>query len=66
VKISRDQGQVGEPVIIEAKASGDVKDLSTMIGGKTGLWRYPCPISTLMGFYTAWWETSYWKPGDYE
>jgi serine protease AprX len=66
VKISRDQGQVGEPVIIEAKASGDVKDLSTMIVGKDRTMEIPMSDFDSNGIYTAWWETSYWKPGDYE
>jgi len=64
--LSKRSARVGDPVIIEAKVSGDVDEvISSIIGPDRNM---DIPMSDLdsNGIFTAWWETSFWNPGDYE
>jgi serine protease AprX len=66
VELSRLNATVGEPVIIEARVSGDVKDLSSHIVGPGRTLDIPMADLDSNGIYTAWWETSTWRPGSYK
>ncbi len=66
VKLSRQSATVGDPVMIEATATGDLKALNTNIIGPDKTLEIPMDDFDSNGIYSARWETSFWTPGDYE
>jgi serine protease AprX len=65
ISLSKRQAQVGEPVMIEASAWGDVKALSSYVCGPDRNMQIPMDDFDSNGIYSARWETSFWSPGDY-
>jgi serine protease AprX len=66
VSLNKRQAQVGEPVMIEASARGEVKALSSYVRGPDRNMQIPMDDFDSNGIYSARWETSFWSPGDYE
>jgi serine protease AprX len=66
VSLNKRQAQVGEPVMIEATARGDVKALDSYVSGPDRNMQIPMDDFDSNGIYSARWETSFWSPGDYE
>lgn len=66
VHLNRQNASVGEPVMIEARASGDIKAVNTNIIGPDRTLQIPMDDFDANGIYSARWETSFWPPGDYE
>jgi serine protease AprX len=66
VKLNREEASAGEPVMIEAQASGDIKTIITNIMGPDRKLEIPMDDLDGNGIYSARWETSFWTPGDYE
>ncbi len=60
------EGKVGDLVRIEAEASGDIKSVSSNITGSGRTLDIPMDDLDANGIYSAYWETSFWTPGDYE
>ncbi len=65
LQLSRQSAAVGDPVMIEAKASGDLKGISSHIIGPDRSLEIPMDDFDSNGLYSARWETSFWAPGDY-
>lgn len=65
LQLSRQSAAVGDPVMIEAKASGDMKSISSYIIGPDRTLEIPMDDFDSNGLYSARWETSFWTPGDY-
>lgn len=65
IDLSRFDATVGDPVTIEARVSGDVRDISTKIVGPDRTMEIPLEDFDSNGIYSGPWETSFWKPGDY-
>ncbi|HWQ20519.1 MAG TPA: S8 family serine peptidase, partial [Methanotrichaceae archaeon] len=63
--LSKRNAKVGDPVIIEAKVSGDVDEVTSKILGPDRNMDIPMSDLDSNGIFTAWWETSFWNPGDY-
>ncbi|NPV61439.1 MAG: S8 family peptidase [Methanotrichaceae archaeon] len=66
VELSRDEGQVGDAVMIEARAAGDIKAISSLVKGPDRGLEIPMDDFDMNGIYTARWETSFWTPGSYD
>jgi len=66
VRLNRDEGTEGEPVMVEAQASGEIKSLNTKIIGPDRNLEIPMDDLDGNGIYSARWETSFWTAGDYE
>ena len=66
IKLNREEASAGEPVMIEAQASGDIKTIITNIMGPDRKLEIPMDDLDGNGIYSARWETSFWTPGDYE
>jgi len=66
VRLSRDEANEGEPVMIEAQASGEIRSLNTNIIGPNRNLEIPMDDLDGNGVYSARWETSFWTAGDYE
>jgi serine protease AprX len=65
LSLSKAEASVGDPVIIEAGASGDVEGLIAHILGPDKEMEIPMIDFDSNSVYTAWWDTSYWAPGEY-
>ncbi len=65
VKLNREDASAGEPVMIEAHASGDIKTIISNIMGPDRKLEIPMDDLDGNGIYSARWETSFWTPGDY-
>ncbi len=65
VKLNREEASEGEPVMIEAHASGDIKAVNTNIIGPDRNLEIPMDDLDGNGIFSARWETSFWTPGDY-
>jgi serine protease AprX len=65
ISLNRRRVQVGEPVMIEASAWGDVKALNSYVYGPDRNMQIPMDDFDSNGIYSARWETSFWSPGDY-
>ncbi len=65
VQISKEEATVGEAVMIEATAYGDVLSISANINGPDR--NLEIPLDDLDGnyVYSARWETSFWTAGEY-
>lgn len=66
LKLSSNDAIAGEPVMIEAKASGDIKAVNSEILGPNRTLEIPMDDFDSNGVYSARWETSFWSPGDYK
>jgi len=66
VHLNRLNAYVGDPIMIEAGASGDIKAMNANIIGPDRTLQIPMDDFDANGIYSARWETSFWKPGDYE
>ncbi|MGA9099662.1 MAG: S8 family peptidase [Methanotrichaceae archaeon] len=66
LKLSSNDATVGEPVMIEARVSGDVKAVNSEIIGPNRTLEIPMDDFDANGMYSARWETSFWYPGDYK
>ena len=66
VRLNRDEASEGEPVMIEAQASGEIRSLNSNIIGPDRNLEIPMDDLDGNGIYSARWETSFWTAGDYE
>ena len=66
VDLSRYNTTVGDSVMIEAKVSGDVKEVNSRIIGPDKTMEIPLADFDANGIFSAPWETSFWKPGNYK
>jgi serine protease AprX len=66
VDLSRYNATVGDPVNIEARVSGDVKEVNTRIVGLERTMEIPLEDFDSNGIYSGLWETSFWNPGNYQ
>jgi serine protease AprX len=66
VKLNRKDASVGEPVMIEAQALGDIRTINANIIGPDRNMEIPMDDFDGNGIYSARWETSFWTPGDYQ
>ncbi|MFB3765021.1 MAG: S8 family peptidase [Methanotrichaceae archaeon] len=66
LKLSSNDASVGDPVMIEARASGDIKAISSEVVGPDRTLEIPMDDFDSNGIYSARWETSFWSPGDYK
>ena len=65
VKLNRKDASVGEPVMIEAQALGDIRTINANIIGPDRNMEIPMDDFDGNGIFSARWETSFWTPGDY-
>jgi serine protease AprX len=66
IKLNRDDCPVGEPVMIEAQALGDIRAINANIIGPDKNMEIPMDDFDGNGIFSARWETSFWTPGDYQ
>ena len=66
VELNKDDAQVGDPVMIEASATGDIKVVNSNIIGPDRQLEIPMDDFDANGIFSARWETSFWTPGDYK
>jgi serine protease AprX len=66
VKLNREDASVGEPVMIEAQALGDIRTINANIIGPDRNMEIPMDDFDGNGIFSARWETSFWTPGDYQ
>jgi serine protease AprX len=66
VKLNRKDASVGEPVMIEAQALGDIRTINANIIGPDRNMEIPMDDFDGNGIFSARWETSFWTPGDYQ
>jgi hypothetical protein len=65
MELNKPDASVGDPVMIEARASGEVKAINSHIIGPDRTLEIPMDDFDANGVYSARWETSFWTPGDY-
>ena len=65
VKLNRMEASVGEPVMIEAQALGDIKTINANVIGPDRNMEIPMDDFDGNGIFSARWETSFWTPGEY-
>jgi len=66
VQLNRPNATIGEPVIIEARASGDIKSVTSQVIGPDKNLEIPMDDFDANNIFSARWETSFWTPGDYK
>jgi len=66
VKLNQKDASVGEPVMIEAQALGDIRAINANIIGPDRNMEIPMDDFDGNGIFSARWETSFWTPGDYQ
>jgi serine protease AprX len=66
IALNRDDVSVGEPVMIEAQALGDIRAINANIIGPDRNLEIPMDDFDGNGIFSARWETSFWTPGDYQ
>ncbi|MCX6672576.1 MAG: S8 family peptidase [Methanothrix sp.] len=66
IKLNRNDCPVGEPVMIEAHALGDIRTINANIIGPDRNLEIPLDDFDGNGIFSARWETSFWSPGDYQ
>jgi len=66
LQLSRYNASVGDPVMIEARAWGDIKAVNSNIIGPDRTLEIPMEDFDANGIFSARWETSFWTPGDYK
>jgi serine protease AprX len=65
IALNKKDAAAGEPVMIEAKALGEIKTINANIIGPDRNLEIPMDDFDGNGIYSARWETSFWSPGDY-
>jgi len=65
INLNQNDCIVGEPVMIEAQALGDIKAINANIIGPDRNMEIPMDDFDGNGLFSARWETSFWAPGDY-
>ncbi|OPY54412.1 MAG: Tk-subtilisin precursor [Methanosaeta sp. PtaU1.Bin112] len=65
-QLNRKEASVGEPVMIEAQALGDIRTINANIIGPDRTMEIPLDDFDGNGVFSARWETSFWTPGDYQ
>lgn len=66
IKLNRNDCSVGEPVMIEAHALGDIRAINANIIGPDRTLEIPMDDFDGNGVFSARWETSFWTAGDYQ
>jgi serine protease AprX len=66
VSLNKNDATVGEPVMVEAKAMGDIRAVNANIIGPDKNLEIPMDDFDGNGVYSARWETSFWTPGEYK
>jgi serine protease AprX len=66
LSLSKNEATVGDPVMIEATASGDIKAINSEVIGPDRTLEIPLEDFDSNGVYSARWETSFWTAGDYQ
>jgi len=66
IKLNRNDCSVGEPVMIEAQALGEIRTINANIMGPDRNLEIPMDDFDGNGIFSARWETSFWTPGDYQ
>lgn len=66
IMLNRNDALVGEPVMIEAHALGDIRTINANIIGPDRNLEIPMDDFDGNGIFSARWETSFWTPGDYQ
>jgi len=66
VDLSSTDATVGDPVIIEARAHGDIKEVKSVVWGPGDSMEMPMDDFDRNGTYSTWLDTSLLAPGDYE
>ncbi|MDQ1261767.1 MAG: serine protease AprX, partial [Euryarchaeota archaeon] len=66
IKLNRKDASVGDPVMIEAQALGDIRNINANIIGPDRNLEIPMDDFDGNGIFSARWETSFWTPGDYQ
>lgn len=66
IALNRNDSTVGEPVMIEAQALGDIRTINANIIGPDRNMEIPMDDFDGNGIFSARWETSFWTPGDYQ
>jgi serine protease AprX len=66
IALNRNDSTVGEAVMIEAHALGDIRIINANIIGPDRNMEIPMDDFDGNGIFSARWETSFWTPGDYQ
>jgi len=66
VSLNKNDGTVGDPVMIEAKANGEIRSIDADIIGPDRSMDIPMDDFDGNGVFSARWETSFWAPGSYQ
>jgi len=66
IALNSNDATVGEPVMIEAHALGDIRTINANIIGPDRNLEIPMDDFDGNGIFSARWETSFWTPGDYQ
>ncbi len=66
VRLNRNNATVGDPVMIEARASGEFKAIESHIIGPDRTMEIPMDDFDSNDIYSSRWETSFWNPGEYQ
>ena len=66
IKLNRNDCPIGEPVMIEAQALGEIRIINANIIGPDRNLEIPMDDFDGNGIFSARWETSFWTPGDYQ
>jgi len=66
VTLNKDDATVGEPVMVEAQALGDIRAINANIIGPDKNLEIPMDDFDGNGIFSARWETSFWTPGEYK
>ena len=66
VTLNKDDATVGEPVMVEAQALGDIRAINANIIGPDKNLEIPMDDFDGNGVFSARWETSFWTPGEYK
>jgi serine protease AprX len=65
LSLNKYRATVGDAVMIEAAAAGDIKAVNANIIGPDRTLEIPLDDFDANGIYSSQWETSFWTPGDY-
>ncbi len=66
IMLNQNDCTVGEPVMIEVHALGDIRAINANIIGPDRNLEIPMDDFDGNGIFSARWETSFWTPGDYQ
>jgi serine protease AprX len=66
IRLNQNDCPVGEPVMIEAQALGEIRTINANIIGPDRNLEISMDDFDGNGIFSARWETSFWSPGDYQ